>query len=57
MRDETLVKITAIVSLTILGVTYFLVVRQDGTILGLLASFIGGIVGYEIGRRRSRNGE
>jgi len=50
--DNTLVKITAIVCLTALGISYFYLIRQDGTVLLTLSSIIGGIVGYEIGKRR-----
>ena len=52
VRDDALVKISAIAGLTVLGVSYFYFVRQDGTVLLTLSSIIGGIVGYEIGKRR-----
>jgi hypothetical protein len=43
----------AIIALTVLGVTYFLVVRQDGTVLLSLSSVIGGLLGYSIGKKTS----
>jgi len=50
MKTENL----AIISLTILGVTYFITVRQDGTVLLLLSSLIGGIAGYYFGKHKRR---
>lgn len=52
VRDDALVKISAIAGLTVLGVSYFYFVRQDGTVLLTLSSIIGGIVGHAIGKRR-----
>ena len=37
-----------VVCLTLLGVTYFIFVRQDSTVLLSLSSIIGGIVGYKV---------
>jgi len=51
MRDNTIVKITAIVSLTILEIANLLTLRIDGGVLLAIGSIIGGIAGYEIGRR------
>jgi len=53
MNDDTYVKITGILGITALGVSYFIFVRQDGSVLLSLASIIGGIIGYTIGRRKS----
>jgi len=50
MKTENL----AIICLTILGVTYFITVRQDSTVLLLLSSFIGGIAGYYFGKHKRR---
>ena len=52
VRDDALVKISAIAGLTVLGVSYFYFVRQDGTVLLTLSSIIGGIAGYVMGKRR-----
>ena len=52
LRDTTLIKITAILSVTALGIVYFITVRQDGTVLLSLCSIIGGLAGYWLGRKR-----
>ena len=53
MSKSVLAKITAIICLTALGITYFVTIRQDGTVLLTLSSIIGGIVGYQVGKKRS----
>jgi hypothetical protein len=50
MRDATVVKITAIVSLTILEIANLLTLKIDGGVLLAIGSIIGGIAGYEIGK-------
>lgn len=52
MDSTAWVKIVAIVCVTVLGVVYFVTVRQDGTVLATLSSVIGGIVGYTIGKKK-----
>ena len=52
MNDETVVVVVAIICLTILGISYFIYIRQDSTVLTTLASIIGGVAGYIFGRRR-----
>ena len=52
VRDDALVKISAIAGLTALGISYFYFIRQDGTVLLTLSSIIGGIAGYVVGKRR-----
>jgi len=52
VRDDALVKISAIAGLTVLGISYFYFIRQDGTVLLTLSSIIGGIAGYVVGKRR-----
>jgi len=52
MNDETVVVVVGIICLTVLGVTYFVFLRQDSTVLTILASIIGGVIGYRFGRRR-----
>jgi len=56
MDDDTYVKIAGIIGVTALGISYFAFVRQDGTVLLSLASVIGGIVGYAIGKRKAESG-
>ena len=55
VRDDALVKISAIAGLTVLGVSYFYFVRQDGTVLLTLSSIIGGIAGYVIGKGKRKS--
>ena len=52
MNDVTAMKIVGVICLTALGITYFITIRHDGTVLLTLSSIIGGIVGYKIGRKR-----
>ena len=52
LEGDHLTTITAIICLTALGITYFLVVRSDGSVLLSLSSIIGGLVGYRIGRKK-----
>ena len=54
MRDETIVKITAILCLSAILIVDFLTMKIDSTLVGTIAAIIGGIAGYEFGRRRSR---
>jgi len=54
MDDNAMIKITAIVCLTALGISYFYFIRQDGTVLLTLSSIIGGIVGHAIGKRKRK---
>jgi hypothetical protein len=57
MKDETIIKITAIISITILEIVNLLTMKIDGNILMTIGIIIGGIAGYEIRRgveRRKR---
>jgi hypothetical protein len=54
MEDRILVMIVAIICLTALGITYFLTIRQDSTVLLTLSSIIGGLAGYRIGRKKAK---
>ena len=54
MDDNAMIKITAIVCLTALGISYFYFIRQDGTVLLTLSSIIGGIAGYALGKSRGK---
>jgi hypothetical protein len=51
MDDNAAVAIVAIIGLTMLGVSYFIFIRQDGTVLFALSSIIGGIAGYRYGKK------
>jgi hypothetical protein len=52
LSGSTIVKITAIISLCIIEVVNLLTAKYDGALLTMIASLIGGIAGYEFGRRR-----
>jgi len=52
MKDSTIIKITAIVSLTIITITAILH-GIDSVLIGTVSGIIGGIAGYEVGKRRS----
>jgi len=54
MRDETVIKITAIISITILEIVNLLTMKIDGNVLLSIGAIIGGIAGYEIRRRVER---
>jgi hypothetical protein len=50
MRDDVVVKVTAIFSLVILEVVNLLTLKIDGNVLLTIGAIIGGIAGYEIRR-------
>ena len=52
MRDSAIVKVTAILGLTALEITNMLTMRIDGALLLFIGGLIGGIAGYEFGKRR-----
>jgi len=51
MKDATLVKLTAIVSLTAIAVVA-LIHGIDSVLVGSVSAIIGSIAGYEFGKRR-----
>ncbi|MCL7393198.1 MAG: hypothetical protein LZ162_06195 [Thaumarchaeota archaeon] len=51
MNDSTIVKIIAIVCLTVIC-SVALLKGIDSTLTGTVSAIIGGIAGYEIGRRQ-----
>jgi hypothetical protein len=53
LRDETIVKITAIVALVVLEIANLFTMKVDGNILLSIGAIIGGIAGYEIGKFKS----
>jgi hypothetical protein len=53
VRDETLVKIVAIIAIVILQVVNLMTARIDGNVLLTLGAIIGGIAGYEVGKRKT----
>jgi hypothetical protein len=56
MNEGTLLKITAIVSLTILEALNIIFLRVDGAILSAVVGAIAGLAGYHIGRARGEKG-
>lgn len=52
MKDETIIKIVAIVSLIVLEVVNLLTTQYDGAVIGSISAVIGGIAGYEVGKLR-----
>ena len=53
MRDETIVKITAIVALTVIC-SVALIHGIDSVLIGAVSAIIGGIAGYEFRRTVDR---
>jgi hypothetical protein len=53
MRDEAIVKIVAIVAIAVLQVVNLLTARIDGNVMLALGALIGGIAGYEVGKRKT----
>ena len=54
MDDSTLVKVVAIVSLTVLEIVNMLTMKIDSQILLAMGAIIGGIAGYEVGKKAER---
>jgi len=52
MKESTIVKVVAILSLTILEAINLVFYKVDGNILMTITAIIGGIAGYEVGRSR-----
>ena len=51
VSDRVIAIITSTVCVTALGITFFVVVRQDGTVLASLTGAIGALVGYLFGKK------
>jgi len=52
MKDATLMKITAIASITLLEAINLAVLGIDGTVFNMVVGGICGLAGYEIGKRK-----
>lgn len=53
MKDSTIVKLTAIVAIVILEIVNLLTAKIDGNVLLSMGVIIGGIAGYEFGKKKS----
>lgn len=53
MNDDTILKMMAMGCLTGLAIAYFILVKSDGAIFGTVATALGTMVGYEVGKRRN----
>jgi len=54
MKESTLIKITAIVSLTVLEIINMFTMKVDGNILLSIGAIIGGIAGYHFAKKRRK---
>jgi len=54
MKDNTIVKLFAIGCLTIALIVNFLTMKIDSNITALAFTVIGGIAGYEIGKKTNK---
>jgi len=50
-KGNTIVKLCAIICLTIILIVDFLTMKIDSTLVGTVSAIIGGIAGYEIGKK------
>jgi ABC-type cobalt transport system substrate-binding protein len=49
--------ITAIIGIVMMAITYFIVIKQDGTVFATATTTIGTIVGYLLGKQRTTQQE
>lgn len=52
MKDATLIKIVAIIGITAMEIVNLMTKAYDGSLLLTIGTIIGGIAGYEFGRRK-----
>jgi len=52
MKDRTIIKLFAIGCLTTILIVDFLTMKIDSTLVGSICAIIGGIAGYEFGKKR-----
>lgn len=52
MKESTIVKVVAIISLTTLEIVNLLTAKIDGNVLLTIGALIGGLAGYQIGVSR-----
>ena len=49
--------IVAILSIVAMAITYFIVIKQDGTVFATATTTIGTIIGYLLGKQQSTRAE
>ena len=54
MKDETIVKIVAILTLGAILITNFFTMKIDSTFTATVSAIIGGIAGYQIGVHKAK---
>ena len=54
VSGKVIVTTVGVICITLLGIVYFIFVRQDGSVLATLCSAIGGIVGYYFGIAKAK---
>ncbi len=52
MKDESIIKLTAIICITALQIVNLLTARIDGNIMITIGVIIGGLAGYEYGKKK-----
>jgi uncharacterized membrane protein YqgA involved in biofilm formation len=57
LNSATLAIITAILSITVMAITYFAVIKQDGTVFATATTTIGTIIGYLLGKQQGTQPE
>lgn len=57
MKEQTLIKLFAIGALVFLEIVNLMTAQYDGAVIGSISAVIGGIAGYEVGKRRGVKNE
>lgn len=52
MRDKVVLAIFSIVCLTILAISYWIILKQDSSVLVTISATIGAIAGYLLKKKR-----
>jgi len=53
LKDSTIIKIIAILSIVVLEIANMLTLKLDGNVLLTMGAIIGGLAGYEYGKKTS----
>ena len=53
LDDSTIIKIIAILSIVVLEIANMLTLKLDGNVLLTMGAIIGGLAGYEYGKKTS----